>query len=76
MVKGQTRAVATRKQRQIKRKRSAAGKKAAITKSLTATKRSAAGKKAGMTKALTDAKRTAVAKWAWITRQLSAKRAY
>jgi hypothetical protein len=65
--------IAPKNQRQAKRKQSAAGKKAAITKTLTAAKRSAAGKRAGITKVLTDAQRTAAAKWAWVTRQLKAK---
>ena len=53
-------AAGPRKQRQVKRQKAAVGKKAAVTKVLTAAKRSAAGKKAAVTKALTAAQRKAV----------------
>lgn len=70
-VKSRGRKVAgTRKQRQVKRKRSAAGKKAAINKALAAAKRSAAAKTAGITKALSDTQRKVAAKWVWVARQL------
>jgi hypothetical protein len=63
-------ASAIQKRGQVNKNRNAAGKKAAITKMLTAAKRSAAGKRAAITKNLTQAKSTAAAKWAWVSRQL------